>query len=125
MNFGDKIPVINADIFASSSVRSVSRTDHGADDEGDAAVEVDGALQLVVLVHAGRHLPSALSLPRPESQPLYDRCACTNRPNERSAAPEKLETCMLSLFADDFEIFGASASAPRKLDRVALIVLIP
>ena len=52
MNFENKFRVINANIFASSSVRSVSRTDHGADDEGDAAVEVDGALQLVVLVHA-------------------------------------------------------------------------
>ena len=64
MNFEKKIRVINANIFASSSVRSVSRTDHGADDEGDAAVEVDGALQLVVLVHAGRHLPSGPLPPR-------------------------------------------------------------
>ena len=71
MNFEKKIRVINANIFASSSVRSVSRTDHGADDEGDAAVEVDGALQLVVLVHAGRHLPSVRPSPSPESQPLY------------------------------------------------------
>ena len=61
----------NPNIFASSSVRSVSRTDHGADDECDAAVEVDGALQLVVLVHAGRHLPSVRPSPSPESQPLY------------------------------------------------------
>ena len=69
MNFEKKIRVINANIFASSSVRSVSRTDHGADDEGDAAVEVDGALQLVVLVHAGRHLPSG-----PLPPPILNLC---------------------------------------------------
>ena len=72
MNFEKKIRVINANIFASSSVRSVSRTDHGADDEGDAAVEVDGALQLVVLVHAGRHLPSVR--PSPSHDPSLNLC---------------------------------------------------
>ena len=51
-------------LFHSSvCLEAQARTDHGADDEGDAAEEVDAALQLVVLVHVGRHV-AALSLPQ-------------------------------------------------------------
>ena len=74
-----------------------ARTDHGADDERDAAEEVDAALQLVVLVHVGRHV-AALSLP-PSSLDLHQIAAHVQTDRDRPAAPEKLETCFLLLLS--------------------------
>ena len=89
-------------LFHSSvCLEAQARTDHGADDEGDAAEEVDAALQLVVLVHVGRHVPDlSLSL-SPSSLDLHQIAAHvqTDRDRPRPAAPEKLETCFLLLLS--------------------------